>query len=481
MKECNPALDYCKISGSCDGSGCMKLRDEDFASKRTFVSEIPQTYNGIRFTADASDCAMPIAMDSHSGCSFVCLYCFSNNLQRDLSRNESKKQSAIKHKSIYTEMPIRKLERLLSGKSENKIDVEVYKLLQKGQPLQWGALGDPFDDIERATGWGLKAIELLKKYNIPTRISTKGTDVLMLKEYRKAFKGCKNFWFAFSIISANDELLRKVDITAPNATDRLKCMKQYTKDGHIASLRFRPFLVGISDKWKGEPEGWKVLIYKAANAGASVVSFEWAFWNNAPTDCQKTQYRMINKVQGDKDFYKKWKKMSYGKESCLRGDRSYQEELTYAIREYTHKLGLIFVSSDPHFKELSDSGNCCGMMADDPIWGGYSKNQWCELVVKGRKHYDKTGKKLKFYKKDWLPEGDFWMNNIKQGSMIATGGCHDFRVHKNQTFGDSLHNKWNTPLHPRAPWKYFQGILIPIGTDENNDVIYQYEPYKRKG
>ena len=73
-----------------------------------------------------------------------------------------------------TEMPIRKLERLLSGKSENKIDSEVYKLLQKGQPLQWGALGDPFDDIERATGWGLKAIELFKKHNIPVRIVQRG-------------------------------------------------------------------------------------------------------------------------------------------------------------------------------------------------------------------------------------------------------------------------------------------------------------------
>lgn len=37
-------------------------------------------YGGLRLTSDGFDCALPVALDSHSVCSYGCLYCFSDNL-----------------------------------------------------------------------------------------------------------------------------------------------------------------------------------------------------------------------------------------------------------------------------------------------------------------------------------------------------------------------------------------------------------------
>ena len=37
-------------------------------------------YSGIRPTSDGFDCALPISIDSHSVCSYGCLYCFAENL-----------------------------------------------------------------------------------------------------------------------------------------------------------------------------------------------------------------------------------------------------------------------------------------------------------------------------------------------------------------------------------------------------------------
>ena len=70
----DPICDSC---GLCNGSLCKNLLNE-MELRYEYPKSFPETYGGIRFTADAMDCALPIAIDSHSGCSYNCLYCFSN-------------------------------------------------------------------------------------------------------------------------------------------------------------------------------------------------------------------------------------------------------------------------------------------------------------------------------------------------------------------------------------------------------------------
>jgi hypothetical protein len=76
---------------------------------------------------------------------------------------------------------------------------------------------------------------------------------------------------------------------------------------------------------------------------------------------------------------------------------------------------------------------------------------------------------------DWKPE---WAHKVSSGFVISWGNWHEHRRHKKQTFGDYLRLKWNDPKHVRGPHKYFDGILIPVGTDEHGDVVFKYKPWE---
>ena len=65
---------HCKTCGLCDGTLCNTLFKE-LNINYELPDKLPQDYNGLRFTSDAADCALPIAIDSRSGCLYSCLYC----------------------------------------------------------------------------------------------------------------------------------------------------------------------------------------------------------------------------------------------------------------------------------------------------------------------------------------------------------------------------------------------------------------------
>jgi DNA repair photolyase len=234
----------------------------------------PRSYGGIRFTSDGFDCALPVSMDSFSHCSYGCVYCFSDN--------------TIQHREASAahigETSLKTIERLFAGEpsaygDQIRTALKYHDRNKNGYPcpVQLGTLNDPCDHIERHRGWLLEYIDIAIKYRQPTRISTKGT-VFQLKEYLdRIAKAPELFWVAFSIITPDDSLIEKIDLLAPNATQRIKTMKALSDVGVKTSLRFRPMLPGASDKTKRYPRAYKTLIEMAAEAGASAVSYEVAF------------------------------------------------------------------------------------------------------------------------------------------------------------------------------------------------------------
>ena len=462
----------------CAGDMCLPYQNKERQAE-ILGKEMLSDYGGLRFTSDAMDCALPIAMDSHSGCSYGCVYCFANNLQRSPDRNMAKLHKLKEAGTFYTEWPIYQLEKFLAREAKDKVAKAVYPLLNQGMPVQLGALGDPLDDIEEASGWLLKAIPLFIHHGIPVRVGTKGARVMMLPRYRHAFhQKPEQFWISMSLITPFDDLLAKVDINAPSATERLATMKAYAKEGHSITLRFRPFLPGISSYLPGQNTGqkqpWKVLLEKAAEAGTKAVSFEYIFLESGLTDRQKVMYHQMFKAMGWPGFGDYWNSHSQPRESCRRASRDIKYEITKAVMEETHKLGMIFGCSDPHFKEFNDYGCCCGIPDNDPWFGKWSRRQLTNVIVEMRKAFDR-GERLQVGYTDWRPE---WAHQVKAAEMIAYGSWHAHRIRKHFTFGDSMHNKWNNPSHPRSPYVYFAGVMRPTGVDVNtNDVIYEYRDW----
>jgi len=316
-------------------------------------------------------------------------------------------------------------------------------------PVQLGALNDPCDVIEAREGWLLKYIDLAIKYNQPTRISTKGT-ILKEKIYLDKLSQAPHlFWVAFSIISPDDELMRKVDRGAPVPTERLETMKALSQIGVKTSLRFRPIFPGISDSTSKEPHAWKVLIDKAVAAGAIAISYEVGFY---PRSLPPT-------------FRKRWDDLSFlsgvplkalyaeigGRGVCQRVSYTWTEQIMHAVKEHAMANGLQVGVSDPVWKELTESGCCCGILPNDPVFGNWQRENMTNQLLESKR----TGKVITF--EDSCPPWAYdvplqSMINLQAGPLIVYKSRHD-------KWADRLECNWYNLKSPRSPLGYFQGAL----------------------
>jgi DNA repair photolyase len=425
---------------------------------------LDKKYNGVRFTADGFDCALPVSIDSHTVCSYSCQYCFSEFLGG--------------HTGNYGKIGQFRLETLdsmLNGKSQSKISKAFRQALKREEyaevgkppcPVQMGALTDPFDNIERQQGWSLQAAEIFKKNMQPCRISTKG-NLFKEKEYLKAYDRPDLFWVAFSIISIDDDMLMKIDKNAPPPSERLKAMAALSAQGISTSLRFRPLIPNVSDRTKKHPNAYVELIEKSAEAGARAVSIEMLF---APRQLIGDTVERWDKLESIirfplRDIYKRITPKSG---SCIRPSRAYAEDLFLHAREVAHKCGMTFGVSDPIMKHLNDTGCCCGIKPNDPHFGNWQRENATNALV------DARDKKIRIVGRDYIPE---WSHNVPKHALCARVGWQAIEAQRT-SWAETLRENWNDLRNNRGPLVYFQNLLKPVALDDG-DIVYEYAAPKR--
>jgi DNA repair photolyase len=445
----------CAECGMCKVNSCQVIRER------------LRNYNGIRFTSDGFDCALPVSIDSHTVCSFGCLYCFSDNLPQH-------RESASRK---VGQMSLKFLEDLFSGQGGEKHD-QFRKALKYDNrnkngypcPVQIGAITDPLDNIERQQGWFLEFAKLCIKYDQPVRISTKGK-LFLTDEYINVLREKPHlFWVAFSIITPDDNLIEMIDKRAPNATERLKCMKRLTDIGVNASLRFRPMYPNISDKTPNYPKAYKTLIEKATEAGARAISYEVGFVPGMATKDLKKRWQEVERII-DLPLSTIYK--GFGKtQACTRASYKWTEDIMHAVHAEAKKNGLTVGVSDPTWKQLNDYGCCCGIPDDDPVFGNWQRKNATKALVDARD----TGKEITFA--DISPE---WAKDVLMVNLCNMGaGPLNVFNRKHKTWEDKLREGWNNLRSERGPLVYFQGALQPVRRDTNGDLVYKYVGLERK-
>jgi len=120
--------------------------------------------------------------------------------------------------------------------------------------------------------------------------------------------------------------------------------------------------------------------------------------------------------------------------------------------------------SDAHFKERCANGSCCGLR---PSWN-YSRGQFTEALLiakeRGRVTWDDIAPNLEF-----ATEFEFGKAvGFNQTSSERRAQYHDW------TMADYMRHEWNNVNGGHSPYKYFGGVLHPVGKDENGNVIYEY-------
>lgn len=443
--------------------GCGVCSDQSFCDPwRNDLGKYGIT--AIRHTADGFDCALPISIDTYTACSYRCMYCFSNFLLRDPHRKKTFEVKGIQLKILERFLNYEIVDRNMNRDILNTVGGENTSQC----PVQWGALGDPFDCIERQHGLGLKMMDLFTRYKQPTRISTKGATLILDDRYINKFKAAPElYWVAFSLISIDDTILERIDRDAPNATQRLKAMEELSRLGVKTSLRLRPILPGITDRTSRYKHAWRDLLRRARDAGAISLSMEFSFVPGIMPPHVLKMWQEIESICGYNLI--QWYKSTSIHGACLRSSRAWKEELTFAIYEESKKLGFNFGISDPHWKELNDFGCCCGIPGDDPFFGGWMRHNATEALLKA-----KDGALISA--KDGIPD---WSYKIPIHDMIVLTGAKNAFKRATTVWADKLRKTWNDLHGARGVLNYFEGVLFPVSREENNDIIYKYKPYVR--
>lgn len=413
---------------------------------------MPQKYyQSPRWSNEIADCSMPMTFDTYSNCSFGCLYCFSQ-FQRGVGDTKDAYLSKdVRHVSVEH------VKRMFTD--PDKYGGQFKEYIKQRKVMQWGGLSDQFDGFERKQGITLELLRFFKEIDYPLCFSTKATWFTEDERYMELIRGQKNWNFKFSIITLDEHKAHVIERGVPTPLQRLEAIRKIAEaDAGGATLRLRPFIIGISTP------SYLDLIREASNRGATAMSTEFmCVEQRSPT--LKQWMPTFNELCGFDfmDFYKKFS-VSTG---YLRLNRKVKEPFMRNMKQLCDELGMRFYVSDAHFKELCCNGSCCGLPAN---WN-YSRGQWCEAL--------QIAKNAPGHIVRWEDVSKDINGLVSQFQWIrATGfNCNSSEKRakfEGMTMADYMRWLWNNPQSGQSPYKLFEGALVPIGKDEDDNLIYKY-------
>lgn len=183
-------------------------------------------------------------MNLYRGCQHGCIYCDSRSTCYQLGE-----LSNIRYKANAIELLKKEL-------SRKKV---------KGT-IGFGSMNDPYMPVEKKMLLTRKALEIVKYYRFPVHIITKSDlvcrDVDLLKEIGKIYAAV-----SFTITTADDQLAKIIEPSAPSPSKRFSAIKILRENGIYCGITLMPVLPFINDT----ETHIKDLIDKAIDSGAQYI------------------------------------------------------------------------------------------------------------------------------------------------------------------------------------------------------------------
>lgn len=249
-------------------------------------------------------CDYPIRIDTYSGCTHDCKYCFARGT-RDISIVE------------VDESPETILN-FINGKRD-----ATTRWCDWNIPLHFGGMSDPFQPIEKKYRRTFEVLKILAETKYPVIISTKG-DLCIQDDYLDLLSKCNVVMQVSMVCSAYD----RIELGAPSYERRLEMVKVLSEAVPRVNARIQPYMREVRSD----------------------------ILNNIPRLKEAGIYGII--VEGMK-FKKK-------KPGLIRtaGDFCYPIELLRAdfdvLKTAAHNNGLKFWSGENRLRAMGDSLSCCG-------------------------------------------------------------------------------------------------------------------------
>lgn len=261
-------------------------------------------------------CDVPIRLDTYSGCSHGCKYCFAKR-GKDITKVDS-------------DNCIEALKRFIGGKrtkDTNWCDWDI--------PLHWGGMSDPFQPAERNAKVSLRALRVLEESQYPFIVSTKGS-LVSEEPYISLLKQC-NVVVQVSMVSPKFDLLEP---GAPTFEERMSMLPKLAGSCKRLVVRCQPYMTDcLTDVLSAIPRYAEYGVY-----GIILEGF-------------KSFKPFKGSVRVGNDY-------AYGKE-VLKSHFS-------KIRRASHEAGLTFLCGENRLRAMGDSLTCCGCSGVD----GFQANEF---------------------------------------------------------------------------------------------------------
>jgi DNA repair photolyase len=389
------------------------------------------------------------------------LYCFSF-FQRAIGATAD---DYLHHK--VRAVNVDKIKRMFSKPDEFGGQFAPY--IKRRMTLQWGGLSDGFDFYERKFRKSLELLRFFREIDYPISVSTKGTWWVDDPEYQEVVRDAKNMHWKYSIITTNIQHAKELEMGVPSPYERFEAMEKLNKLGVGATtLRFRPFVLGTSDKCVDE------MMQLAQDSGCISVTTEFLTWESRASNTSRTRLDAMSKTLGY-DVWQFYLDNSARASGLLRLNYDLKRPYIKQMKESAEAHNLRFFVSDAHHKEDSYHAGCCGLPEDGPL-SNVNRGQYAHAII--------LAKQKGFVQ--WSDIKDQAFEILSHIPLIAAEGFPSDSVERAkrhyQTMYDYMHDVWNTPKSWQSPARYFGGALVPAHPDENGDIIYLYnKPFIEEG
>lgn len=420
-----------------------------------------KSYNSPRLNGQYPFCSFPLALDTYSGCTHLCKYCFSyTNYLINCSTKGNDKDFFAMAKTIN----IRNLERAFEEENpKDSKQIKIYrKLIKQRVPMHWGGVSDPFSEYELFSDEkvSLKCLKLFNKHQYPIIMSTKSKWLHKHPEYLKEMQENKNFIFQVSLISFNEKM-KQIE---PGTTveDRLKLIEIMAKTNRVV-VRCQPFVPNLDTD-----EEIEHFLKTLSELGVSAVTIEFLKLSAFQTKEVKQVMNELSEALGyDVLKFYRFKGQKAGTDFELRF--SYKLPILIKFRDLCHKYGMEFYSAENSMREYGDGYSCCGVPKEYPGFENRMKAQSSNAIFKARENG-------RVYYKDIfgnMAESDKAFLEEEIGPWLNLGSTEGHLRSEGKTFLDKASQIWDNPSSPNNPAQFFKNLEID-GLDEDGHIIYKY-------
>jgi len=367
---------------------------------------------------------------------------------------------------------------MMDGLGKGKEDKLFYKHFFKDKFLfHWGGLADGFCHYEKKYGYSLPILTGLLDRGYPTMFSSKGPTIMdekFLGLFEK-YAGQNTVAFQFSIVTADDALAKKVEPGVPTPTERFRYMRTLSDMGYWTILRLRPFIIGVTDHTLPR------ILERAYESGARAISTEFYALDHRCVGSMRKATKDLGQLMGIRDIFAYFSTLSPKERGgYCRLNRLVKEQYVKYMYKFCCDHDMVFACSDPDFKELCTTGNCCGLPEQHPtpVMNNWSKNQLTHFLKEARRTYHRTGEQSLLKFNEVYGRYDWILDDVNLSHMDI--GCTKFvyAIRKQLTLRHLLQDKWNNLRSYANPSNYFHGKILPVGLDEGGrNLIYRYEPH----